>query len=216
MSIYLKGDGRIYSSIAFTTITLPNQSQSPEILEDNVEIVESEAGYNESYQKGNYRRVFPYRFTLLTQTQKDILWDWWVKIKGQSHWFLLQPQDQVFNTGITSQYYCGTYMGQNTCNKWLFGATDSEDFLAYRGFWSFILDGNCKGERRRITKGGWHTPPFPYAEVYPFFSNDIILGTQFIIGYPVMLEGIRFEATPRIPNFWDVELVFKEKIIDRT
>jgi len=183
-----------------------------------VELAEGDAGYSKVYKKGICRRIFPYRFTLLNQSQKDTLWDWWQKIKGRGHWFLLQPQDQFFPVGIQQQMYCGTYMGQNTCNKWLFGSgfTDPypESFSVYKGPWAFILNGNYRKEARKIITGGWHTPPEPYAEVFPVFSGRIISWTTFIIGYPVTLDQARFEATPRFPNFWDVELIFKEKLVD--
>jgi hypothetical protein len=206
MSIYLKGDGAVYSSMAFDTVTLPNPAISPDILEDNVDIVETDAGYIATYEKGTYRRIFPYRFTLLTQTQRDDLWIWWQNIKGRSHWFLLQPQEQKTVSILETE--TGENTDRELFNQYIYLQSPG----TWKGYWVFILAGNYRKEARKVIS---EIPTDDSVIVSPPFSGYILEGLKFILGYPVTLDQARFEATPRFPNFWDVELIFKERIIDK-
>ena len=313
MSVILKGDGQVYSSVAFDTITLADPAISNHILESNIEIVETEARHRTTFEKGTYRRIFPYHFSLLSATQKLALQNWYRIVKGRLHWFLLQPPEQyqswmgveleqgtdsnsiIYNDYIEGMYegrvisfkdprtlswsssatstieigltavYTGTtdktwtctidgtgvktvgagdikinwFDGTNYGYTWLSQA-DQEIFFTgpggdglklsfsagdlvggntfevatllgrMRGFWVFILQGNYRRQARKIVQSGWG-----WAQVSPAFSGIITEGTKFIIGYPVTLEGARFEATPRNPNFWDVDLIFKERIVGK-
>jgi hypothetical protein len=207
MSVYLKGDGQNYSSIAFSTITLPNPAISPDIMEDNVDVVESDAGYQVCYEKGTYRRIFPYRFSLLSDLKKEELWVWWQKIKGRFHWFLLQPSKQVSENIDELEHEVD--MG----NDKLVNAQFEQAINFWKGFWTIILTGDYSKTARKIIYSEPDIPNY-YIQVFPAFEQAIPIGNVFIIGFPVTLDESRIQFIPRHPNFWDVEIVFKEKIID--
>lgn len=200
MSVYLKGDGRIYSDIKFDAITLPNPAISPDVIEDNIDIIEADAGHTVTYQKGSHRRTFPYRFTLLTNSQKTELWNWWQVIQGRLSWFLLQPYEQQISS----------IFEQEMISEFIYNA-ELHNQRNWEGYWIFVLDGDYGGEKRKATNfeiSGDYIKPKPY------FSGKITTGTNIILGYPVVLENARFEAMPRYPSFWDITLVFKEKMVN--
>jgi hypothetical protein len=203
MSIYLKGDGQIYSSVAFTTITLPNPAISPDIMEDNVDVVEGDGGYTAMYQKGTYKRIFPYKFTLLTEAQKNLLWTWYQTIEGRSNWFLLQPYGQPADTvGLLDNEQIGTDL---LYNSYLY------EQRSWEGFWAFILGGDHRGETRKII--AFETDS-NYIQVSPAFGGAIESYMKFILGYPVTLDEDKVEFVSHSYNYWDVQLIFREKVID--
>jgi hypothetical protein len=208
MSVYLKGDGFNYSSIAFDTITLPNPALSPDIMEDNVDVVESDAGYRVCYEKGTYRRIFPYRWTLLSTTQRHTIWAWWQKMKGRLHWFWLQPYDQAITEIIHQAEVPSDYIIRSL-EAW----PREILYLEANGFWLVVLEGNYQSEARKIINSGPDYPMSWYV-VSPAYSGMIDVGIDLLLGFPVTLDESRIQFIPRHPNFWDVEIVFKEKIID--
>jgi hypothetical protein len=150
-------------------------------------------------------RIFPYQFTLISQILYEEIWTWWQKIKGQLHWFLLQPQEQYF-TGIVQQTHASTDEIYDT-------DLGIPILGGYNDSLAFILEGNCRKQARKITGGGLALPFGPFVDVSPAFSETIAVGTKALIGYPVSLDESRIEFVQRMPEFWDVNLVFREKII---
>lgn len=207
MSVILQGDGNLTSSIAFPTITLPDPAPTPDIMEDNVDIVEGDGGWTVAYEKGTYRRIFPYRFTLLSASQKDDIWKWWQLIKGRLHWFTLQPHGQAVTQIFAQEGPDSTYKIKNSLLV-------PQPTHYWRGFWALILSGTEQGAKRKIINSrGDDNPNWGDVDVSPPFDNAIVTGTDVLLGYPVALDEARINFSPRIPDFWDVETVFREKMM---
>lgn len=202
MSIQIFGDGSATSSIAFTTITLPTPALTREVLSDNVEIIEGDGGWTVAYEKGTYRRIFPYVFSLLSQTQKDTLFVWWELIKGRLNWFSLFPHEYPLASEQIQQQYTGgsNYIIQNTV------LNQSTNF--WRGWWVIVRSGLAINQRRKIYQSGSNQ-----VLVTPVFNNTIAVNDYVTLAYPVELENSEVTFSLRLPNFWDVNLTFKEKIM---
>jgi len=205
MSVILLGDGNLTSSIAFDTspLTLPTPALSPDIMQDNVDVIEGDGGWMVCYEKGTYRRVFPYRFTLLTQNQKDLIWNWWQKIKGRLHWFTLQLHGQAITSQFLQQYSGGS-------TTWVRNTVLNQADHYWRGFYVLVMDGGAQGNKRKIVNSFGGGTSFYF---FPATDALIAVGNSVLLGYPVILDEDNINFTPRLPNFWDVQIIFKEKVM---
>jgi hypothetical protein len=205
MSVILLGDGTLTSSIAFdvSPLTLPTPALTPDVMGDNVDVIEGDGGWAVAYEKGIYRRVFPYRFTLLTQTQRDSIWQWWQKIKGRLHWFTLQPHGQAITSSIAQQWVGGS-------NEYIRNSLLNQTTPYWRGFWVMVLDGAAQGQKRKAIHS---TGTLGDIQVSPVFDNIVAAGNMVLLGYPVTLDEDSINFAPRLPNFWDMQIIFREKVM---
>jgi len=203
MSVILLGDGILTSSVAFTTLTLPAPALTPDIMQDNVDMIEGDGGWAVCYEKGTYRRVFPYRFTLLTSAQKDSLWAWWQIVKGRLHWFTLQPHQQAVTSQIAQQWAGGSV-------EWIRNTSLNQADHYWRGFWVLVINGSAQGQKRKCINsyGGMND-----IQISPIFDNPVAYGNNVQLGYPVILDEDSINFSPRLPNFWDVQMTFREKVM---
>lgn len=206
MSVILLGDGSLTSSKAIfgSPLTLPDPAPSQHIVRDNVDVIEGDGGFSVMYEKGTYRRIFPYRFTLLSESMKDQIDRWWKDMSGRLNWFTLQPQEQPITSSFLQQ-------GTDSTSKITNSALNFSQLTHWwRGYWVIALTGSAAGQRRKIYNS-WGDP---YGDIYCYaFDNNIATGDEVILGYPVVLDEDSIIYIPRLPNFWDVQIVFKEKVI---
>lgn len=202
MSVILLGDGTNTSSIAIGVYTFSHVALSPDRHRDNVDVIEGDGGYTVCYEKGTFIRIFPYRFTLLSDVQKKEFENKvWKTLKGRLHWFTLQPHNQPV-TDILEQEYAG---GSTLYIKNSLLAGDQ----IWVGWWVIVLTGAAAGQKRKVISSDFSG----VLQVSPAFDNTVAVGDTFVLGYPVMFQEPDMGANPRIPNFWDMNITFVEKIM---
>lgn len=208
MSVILLGDGTITSSKAFysSPFTLPDPAASPHIVRDNIDVIEGDGGCDVMYEKGTYQRIFPYRFTLVSNDIKEQIDRWWKNMEGRLNWFILQTPEQLITSEFTQEYTGGSnYIIENTLLK------TGHLTHWWRGYWVIVKDGAAQGQKRKIIK--FYGTPYGHLYADPVFDNIVAVGDTVVLGYPVKLDEQDIQFIPRIPNFWDVNITFKEHLL---
>lgn len=201
MSVQFVGDGTNTSSVSFTTITLTNNpviSTDTIPIEQNIEVIKSDAGVRTVYQRGERQLLSQMKFALLTNTDNETLREWIEIVSGGKNWFTLQDQNIYTSTTITVD-------GGSTTN--ILATPELSAWpIAPIGQWVIMLTGTLAGKRRRINA---YSGASGQVIVSPGFSSSVTAGDTFLIGLPVFLTNN--PLLRRIPPaWWEVEFIFEE------
>jgi len=202
LSVQFLGDGVNTSSISFNTLLLTNNpiiSSDIDIIEQNLEVIESDAGYRTVYQKGERQKPSKLRFSLLTETDRELLREWIESVKGGSNWFTLQDQNIGIKTAISVQTGSTSSVLKNASDL-----SSANWPVKPIGQWVIFTSGALIGKRRRIMN--YLTG---FVSVDPAFSTAPAVDDTFIVGLPVFL--LNNPVFSRIgTTFWQTEFEFPE------
>lgn len=204
MSVVFQGDGLNTSSINFGSLTLTNNptlSSAVDMIEQNLEIIESDAGYRTIYQKGERQKPSKMRFNLLTDSNHEQLREWIETLKGGSNWFTLQDQNVGIKTAIAIQTGGTSAALKNTTDL-----VSANWPVRPIGQWATFISGTAAllGKRRRIN---YYVSTI--ISIDPALATTPAIGDTFIIGLPVFLiNNPVFRRVSAI--WWEVEFEFQE------
>jgi hypothetical protein len=205
IQIKLKGDGIGSSSVAFTTLIFPVSPESLPYPQDNVDLIEGDGGYEDSYEQGTYRMIFPYSLRQVSVADLNALESWWKIVKGRLHWFTLFPHNYPLSQESIQQAYSGgsTTIIQNAL------LNQGVDF--WRGWWAYVFTGAAAGQKRKIIS----SDGINKVTVSPAFNNIVAVNDYVQLSYFVRLLDDKLpKGSMRSPEYYDINLNMIEKVMD--
>lgn len=198
MSVLFIGDGTKTSSIAFSTVTFTNNPVvSSDIIpiEQNIEIIESDAKVRTVYKRGPIQMPMRMKFNLFTEAQLADIMDW--KEIIVANWFTLQDQNVKTKTALT--------VDSGDADT-IVADPDLFDWLSPTGRYVIMATGTLAGKRRRIKS---YSSSSKLINLDTAFASSVTAGDTFYIGLPVFLTNNPMpRRTP--PNWWEIDFVFEE------